>query len=212
MSINLRLLLFTVFAVFFFQANALAEFKIPERPANFVMDNAGVLHSHQKHLIYQALLRHYKTTGNQVAVAIFRSLEGESLEELTKRIAEQWKIGAILFAFMDEREVRIEVSPDLETKLTDVVTQSILQRRVTPHFHRHKYSDGITSGVKSILNVLNYSTLDAPKKITPPSNQTTPSPPSSPSQVVWLIPIVILLLFLIGFFWRWWSGRASPST
>ena len=58
---------------------------------------------------------------NQVVVAIFRSLDGESLEDFSIRLAQAWRIGqkgldngVIFLVFLDDRKMRIEVGYGLE--------------------------------------------------------------------------------------------------
>src|SRR6184192_97212 len=57
----------------------------------------------------------------QMVIAIFPSLDGESLEDVSIRLAERWKVGrkgvdngVILLAFLKERKLRIEVGYGLE--------------------------------------------------------------------------------------------------
>ena len=64
-----------------------------------------------------------RATGAQVVVAIFPSLEGESLEDFSIRLAEKWRVGrkalddgAIVVVFVADRKVRIEVGYGLEAR------------------------------------------------------------------------------------------------
>ena len=69
-------------------------------------------------------------------VAIFRSLEGESLEDYSVRLAEAWRVGqkgldngVIFLVFLEDRKMRIEVGYGLEGMLTDAMSAAILARR-----------------------------------------------------------------------------------
>jgi uncharacterized protein len=90
-------------------------------------------------------------------VAIFRSLEGESLEDFSIRLAQAWRIGrkgldngVILLVFIDDRKMRIEVGYGLEGNLTDAVSSSILRDVVAPRFREKRIADGIGAGLDAI--------------------------------------------------------------
>ncbi len=60
-------------------------------------------------------------------IAIFRSLEGESLEDYSNRLFKHWKIGdakkndgVLLALFKEDRKWRVEVGYGLEGVLTDL--------------------------------------------------------------------------------------------
>ena len=87
-------------------------------------------------------------------VAIFRSLEGESLEDYSIRLAQAWRIGqkgldngVIFLVFVDDRKMRIEVGYGLESKLTDALSSQILRQDVAPRFREGKIGDGIAAGL-----------------------------------------------------------------
>ena len=74
-----------------------------------------------------------------MVVAVFRSLEGESLEGYSIRLAQAWRVGqkgldngVIFLVFLDDRKMRIEVGYGLEGSLTDAVSSSILRDVVAP--------------------------------------------------------------------------------
>ena len=68
-----------------------------------------------------------------MVIAIFPSLEGESLEDFSIRLAERWRIGdkkldngVILLVFVQERRIRMEVGYGLEAVLPDAVAAQII--------------------------------------------------------------------------------------
>ena len=92
-----------------------------------------------------------------MVVAIFRSLEGESLEGYSIRLAQAWRIGqkgldngVIFLVFLDDRKMRIEVGYGLEGTLTDAVSSSILRDVVAPRFRAGRTADGIAAGLDAI--------------------------------------------------------------
>ncbi|MGB5366659.1 MAG: TPM domain-containing protein, partial [Polyangiales bacterium] len=69
-----------------------------------------------------------KDTGAQVVVLTIDSLQGESLEDYSLRVAEAWKLGrddpddgALLMIAKNDRKMRLEVGYGLEPVLSDVL-------------------------------------------------------------------------------------------
>jgi uncharacterized protein len=105
----------------------------------------------------QKLIAREAGSRNQVVVAIFRSLEGESLEAYSIRLAQAWRVGqkgldngVIFLVFLDDRKMRIEVGYGLEGSLTDAVSSSILRDVVAPRFREGRTADGIAAGLDAI--------------------------------------------------------------
>src|SRR5438067_10745929 len=84
-----------------------------------------------------------------MVIAIFPSLEGESLEDFGIRLAERWRIGqksldngVILLVFVKERRVRMEVGYGLEPVLTDALASPIVRGTNTRPNPRHGSDSG----------------------------------------------------------------------
>jgi len=82
-----------------------------------------------------------KTDSTQVAVLTVPSLEGDSLEDFSIRVADAWKVGqkkadngVILLVSKNDRKIRIEVGYGLEGVLTDVLAGQIVDRVISPNF------------------------------------------------------------------------------
>jgi len=93
-----------------------------------------------------------------MVIAIFRSLEGESLEDYSVRLAQQWRIGQkgldnglVLLVFVQERKVRIEVGYGLEPTITDVVAAQIIRERIAPRFREGRYAAGLEVAVAAVF-------------------------------------------------------------
>jgi uncharacterized protein len=96
-----------------------------------------------------------------VAVAIFPSLERESLEDFSIRLAQQWRIGqkgldngVILLVFVNDRKLRIEVGYGLEGRLTDAQASSIIRNEIAPRFREQRYAAGIEAGLDAIYRTI----------------------------------------------------------
>jgi uncharacterized protein len=135
----------------------LAALRVPPPPDRRINDYAGALSPADRDRLEQALIARETTSRNQVVVAIFRSLEGESLEDFSIRLAQAWRIGqkgldngVIFLVFLDDRKTRIEVGYGLEGSLTDAVSSSILRDVVAPRFRAGQIADGIGAGLDAI--------------------------------------------------------------
>ena len=134
-----------------------AALRIPPPPDRRVNDYAGALTPAERDRLEQTLIAREATSRNQVVVAIFRSLDGESLEDYSIRLAQAWRIGqkgldngVIFLVFLDDRKMRIEVGYGLEGSLTDAVSSSILRDVVAPRFRAGQVADGIGAGLDAI--------------------------------------------------------------
>ena len=146
-----------ILALFLFLPSALA-LSVPEKPQGYVSDYAGILSSSARVQLESVLSQFEKETSNQVVVVTFPSLEGESLEDFSIRLAEKWKIGqkgkdngVIFLIFRDDRKMRIEVGYGLEGVLTDATSGAILNQIVRPRFREGKFDEGISEGVQAII-------------------------------------------------------------
>ena len=89
---------------------------LPPRPDAHVNDYASVLSSAERQALERSLTEREAATGAQMVIAIFPSLEGESLEDYSVRLAQQWRVGqkaldngVVLLVFLKERKIRMEV-------------------------------------------------------------------------------------------------------
>lgn len=97
-----------------------------------------------------------RRSGRQFVVALFRSVDGESLEDYTNRLFRSWKIGSakandgVLFAlYRDDRRWRVEVGYGLEPILTDLEAAEMARAGV-PAFQAGDYARGVSAVVEPI--------------------------------------------------------------
>ena len=88
-------------------------------------------------------------TGHQFVIALFQSLDGESLEDYSNRVFRAWKIGGkqgndgLLFAlYKEDRRWRVEVGYGFEGTLTDLEAAEIAGSGV-PYFKRGDFDAGV---------------------------------------------------------------------
>ncbi len=97
--------------------------------------------------------------GSQIVVAIFRALPPDAaLDDWTQRVAEAWRVGrakeddgAVLFAFVDDRALRLEIGYGLEGALTDLESKTILEEVLVPRLRQGNWDEGIAAAVEAIL-------------------------------------------------------------
>ena len=126
-----------------------------------VTDNADILSKETRRTITESLKAHEQKTGNQIAVLTIPSLEGDSIEEYAVAVFNSWKLGQkgkdngiLVVVAPNDRRMRIEVGYGLEGTLPDGLAGSIIRTLMTPQFKTGNYNDGIQSGIKAIIEVL----------------------------------------------------------
>lgn len=126
-----------------------------------VNDYANLLSPGASQRLEQAIADFERSDSTQIVVLTINSLEGESLEEYSIKVAEAWRVGqtkldngAILLVAKQERKIRIEVGRGLEGVLTDLVSGRIIRGDISPYFKKNDYDTGITAGVSSVMQVV----------------------------------------------------------
>lgn len=129
--------------------------------AGRIVDLAHALPASEADRLTEALRAHEERTGDQVAVLILPSLEGESLEEYSHRVATTWKLGrqgvdngVLLLIALKERKLRIEVGYGLEGTLTDLRSAHIIRNEIVPRFRAGDLPGGVRAGVEAILRTI----------------------------------------------------------
>lgn len=132
---------------------------IPPAPAARVNDYAGILAAGNRAGLEALLAERERATGAQMVIAIFHSLEGESLEDYSIRLAQQWRIGqkgldngVILLVFVQDRKVRLEVGYGLEAVIPDAVAGQIIREVVAPSFRGGRYAEGLEGAVRAVFS------------------------------------------------------------
>ena len=189
------------------------------RPEGYVNDHAGLLSEREKARLDSLLRRFEAETTNQVVLLVIPSLEGESLEEFSMRVAEAWKPGrkgrdngVIFLVAVNDRKARIEVGYGLEGVLTDAQSGRILRNLVFPAFREGDYSGGIQAGLVGILQSIQGEFPAQPVRQMAPSRQARAKASGL------LLPLLFFLLlfsragrfFLLGgLLGGMWGGRGG---
>ena len=135
---------------------------IPQKPDRYFNDYAGVVSRGVAERLNTQLAQFERESSNQVVVAIYRKMESDSsIEDYTQRIAQKWQVGqkdkrngVVLFVFVDDRKMFIQVGYGLEGALPDVTAFDITERNIKPHFRTGDYEGGLTLAVDLICKAI----------------------------------------------------------
>ena len=139
-----------------------AQLAVPPLNNKRVHDVAEVLSPQTEQNLEYQLKLHQDSTGNQIAILIIPTLNGESLEEFSLRVAHDvWKLGSekndngvLLLVAVDDRKMRIEVGQGLEGVLTDALCSQIIRNEMAPEFRRGDYDAGVLLAVNAIVQAI----------------------------------------------------------
>jgi len=99
-----------------------------------VLDEAHALKQETIDQLEHQLAQYEDSTSNQIAILIINTLDGETIEEYSLRVAEKWKLGqkdkdngVLLLIAVDDHKMRIEVGEGLEDALTDAQSNRIIR-------------------------------------------------------------------------------------
>ncbi len=133
-----------------------------------------------------------------MVIAIFKSLEGESLEDYSIRLAQQWRVGqksldngVILLVFLQDRKVRMEIGYGLEPVIPDAVAGRIIRDVMGPRFREQRYAQGLEEAVQAVF--ARVETRGTP--------QARPEPRARPSRftpsfgMLFVFAVIVFLVF-----------------
>ena len=173
--------------------NAHAVETIPPAPAHYFNDYAGIVSQSSANQFDQQLEQFDRDTSNQVVVTVFSKMQSDDdIAAYTQRVAESWGVGqkdkrngVVLFVFVEDRKIIIQVGYGLEGALPDVAAFNITEYQMKPKFAAGNYEAGLRIGIDSILKAVR-GEYAASK----PAVQETPRHHRS------IAPLLFLLLFV----------------
>jgi uncharacterized protein len=167
-----------------------------------VVDQAGLLSRQVQGQLTRALVEIKRLTGNEIAVLIVQSLEGESIDGYSIKVTDKWKLGTkdkdngVLFLIsVKDRKMRIEVGQGLEGSLPDARAGQII-REIQPYFKQGEYKSGIILGVSEIAKNIGVKLQNAPRV----RNRRSSKKGST---------FLFLAIIILSFFFRGRGGRGG---
>lgn len=138
-----------LFFPFFVKAIDIPELNSP------IIDQVGLLSNEEKISLSENIRKLWMSGGPQLAIWILPSLAGESLEDLSIRTAEKWKLGnkekdnGLLFIMaVNDKKMRLEVGNGIEREVTDLESHQLIQKILAPTFRKNQYASGLLLLIK----------------------------------------------------------------
>jgi uncharacterized protein len=131
---------------------------LPPPPRAHFNDDAALVDREAAARLDAKLRAFESQTGHQVVVAILPRLPATSLEDFTVRTAQAWRVGrkglddgVVLFVFVADRTLRLEVGYGLEDEIPDALARRILDDVIAPRLRTGDAAAGLEAGVEAIL-------------------------------------------------------------
>lgn len=135
--------------------------EIPAMPSQYVVDLAGIIDDAAKSRLDSSLRELEEKTTVQMVILTVTSLNGESIEDVSVRTAEKWKLGqkgkdngVLLLVSLQDRKYRFEIGYGLEQALPDSLVGSIGRSYLVPYFRKGDYSTGISLAAFAVMKTI----------------------------------------------------------
>lgn len=147
-------------------SNLYAQFQIPSKPSSNkqtgVYDQIDLLTASQKQSLENKLKSYADTTSTQIVYAIINSTNGEDISMLSTRWGQEWGVGQerednglfIILAYKD-RTVDIATGYGIESIISDMDAERIINRIMIPEFKQNNYYAGLDKSADAIIARLN---------------------------------------------------------
>ncbi len=135
---------------------------LPPKPDRYFNDYAGVVSKEAASQFNEQLAQFERETSDQVVVAVFSKMQSDSdIADYTQRVAQAWGVGqkerrngVVLFVFIQDRKMFIQVGYGLEGALPDATAFDITERRIKPLFKAGNYEAGLATGIDLICKAI----------------------------------------------------------
>ncbi|MBV9495735.1 MAG: TPM domain-containing protein [Acidobacteria bacterium] len=131
---------------------------VPPAPTHWFTDEAHIVDAASADALDRKLADFEQRSGAQFIIYVFPSIENEAIEDFTIRCVERWKVGnkkydngLVLFVFLQEKKVRIEVGYGLEGTITDAVSSRVIREQIAPHFQQSDYAGGLNAAADALI-------------------------------------------------------------
>jgi uncharacterized protein len=190
---------------------------IPSKPDRYFNDYAGVVSKEAAFRFNEQLAQFERETSDQVVVAVFPKMQSDSdVADYAQRVAQAWAVGqkgrrngVVLFAFIQDRKISIQVGYGLEGALPDITAYDIRANHISPYFKRGEYEQGLAVGIDLICKAIRGDYKGSGKTVTEEHRGG-----GAPSFLFFII--FIIALFVISRIMRrlggygYSSGRGGP--
>jgi uncharacterized protein len=135
---------------------------IPPAPPQYFNDFAHVTSSAVAARLNKTLEDFERQTSDQILVVVYPKMQSDSsIQDYTVRVAQSWKVGkkgkdngAVLFVFIQDRKMFIQVGYGLEGALPDALAKRIIETEIKPRFRAGDFDGGLNAGVTAIISAV----------------------------------------------------------
>ena len=195
---------FFILALLFAAALPALALDVPPAPAQWFTDKAGVVPPTEGDLLNAKLRQFEQDSGAQFIIYIFPSLEGEAMEDFTIRAVERWKVGQkkydnglVLFVFVAEKKIRVEVGYGLEGTISDAFSSRVIREQLAPAFSQGDYGRGLNAAADAIITKIKTGEEAVPP-LRPTGGQGARDPQRARGEDIGIVPLIIIL-FVVFF-------------
>jgi uncharacterized protein len=150
---------FCAILILVFGFQLFADEVIPPSPAVYFNDYAHVVSAGTAAQLNTTLENFERQSSDQIVVAVFPKMQSDSsVEDYTVRVARSWQAGmkdknngAVLFVFVADHKIFLQVGYGLEGVLPDALCKRIIDEQISPRFKAGDFDGGLTAGVQSII-------------------------------------------------------------
>jgi uncharacterized protein len=190
---------------------------IPPKPDRYFNDYAGVVSKEAAYRFNEQLAQFERETSDQVVVAVFPKMQSDSdVADYTQRLAQAWGVGqkerrngVVLFVFVQDRKMFIQVGYGLEGALPDITAFDITEYHIKPLFRNGDYQAGLATGIDLICKAIRGEYKGSGKTVAEQHHGS-----GAPSLLFFIIFVVVLIIIsrvmrrLGGYGYS--SGRGGP--
>ncbi|HEU4886251.1 MAG TPA: TPM domain-containing protein [Thermoanaerobaculia bacterium] len=177
---------------------------VPPAPTQWFTDKAGIVPPTEADLLNAKLRQFEQDSGAQFIIYVFPSLEGEAMEDFTIRAVERWKVGQkkydnglVLFVFVQEKKVRVEVGYGLEGTVTDAFSSRVIRDVIAPPFKQGDYGRGLNAAADAIITKIKTGEEPVPPLQRPGQGQREGGGQEEDIGIIPALVILFLIIFVV---------------
>src|SRR5436309_5988788 len=137
-----------------------------------------------------------------MAIAVFRSLEGENLEDVASQLFQKWRLGqkkldngVLLVVFVEDRKLRLEVGYGVEGVLPDAEAAQIIRGAIAPRFREQPNAAGLEAATLAVFERIKPgSTPEELKRVA----ESSPRRRDSGSPNLYLLILLAFIALTVG--------------
>lgn len=169
---------------------------LPSIPRGMVNDYADMLSSSEEQRLDRKLINYRDTTTNVIAIAIIESLQGNSIEEVSTELFNNWRMwegdrynGVLIVVSESDRAIRLEVGYGLEGAIPDVMANRIINEIITPSFRNQDVYGGLDRASDAIIQLASGEFEGTPEGLRESTGGGIP--------IDVIIVIIVIILFIV---------------